>query len=162
MWLSRGLSIVQDAVDISDVFNKARLDMITAPKADESQSCEAFRLQFMLGRPVPRHWSMLCCVLSFRDIETFRFQGFFFSFHFIGDHIFSHHLDPRAGNVPETMRFRPAAWWWTPKAPDRTLLPPPKAGHWSHAPATYRSSDREGFHPLWSRAWGSEHHVLKP
>ena len=96
---------MQDAVDISDVFNKARLDMITAPKADESRSCEAFRLQFMLGRPVPRHWSMLCCVLSFRDMETFRFQGFFFSFHFIGDHIFSHHLDPRAGNVPETMRF---------------------------------------------------------
>ena len=47
------------------------LNMITALKADESQSCEAFRLQFMLGRPAPRHWFMLCCVLS-SDIESLR------------------------------------------------------------------------------------------
>lgn len=160
MWLSCGLSIVQDAVDISDVFNKARLDMITAPKADESQSCEAFRLQFMLGRPVPRHWSMLCCVLSSRDIETSRFQGFFFSFHW-WSHILTSSWS-QGGKCAGNHAIRPAAWWWNPKAPDRTLLPPPKAGHWSHALGTYRSSDQEGFHPLWSRAWGSEHHVLNP
>ena len=135
-----------------------------APKADESQSCEAFRLQFMLGRPVPRHWSMLCCVLSSGDFETFNFQPFFLAFHA------SHHVDPRRKCVGKHSIRHPTGfphWIFLQTISKRWHR---QARNWgTGSPATAASEGRtlvprahylqirtEGFHPLWSRrAWGS-------
>ena len=99
----------------------------------------------------------LCCVVCLVP-ETLRLSTFNHSFWPFMHHIM---LIPE-GNVSESILFAIQRVFHTgfsfkpspndgigrreTEAPDRPLLPPPKAGHWSHAPTTYRSGRKDSIH----------------